>query len=486
MKHITIIGGGMAGLSTAYYLQQTAGESQIPLHYTLIEQDDRLGGKVYTEHVGGTLIEAGPDSYISQKPWATELVHEVGLGDQLIPSRDHLQRVCMVHRGRLVPFPRGFRLAVPTEWKPFLSTPLISVPGKMRMACDWFLPSRKHVDDESLASFLRRRLGEEALQNLAGPMMSGIYSGDPERMSIQATFPMFPEMERKHGSLIRGMLRGRPKTDTQKKATYPSGMFLSLREGMGALPQAIQARLQGRVITGCQVQAIQQENGGYTVHIKDRSRQSIHTDFVVIATPADSAAELLKGLHPDLAHKLSFIRYHSTATVSLAFDRHGTTGLQNGVGPGFMVPDHEQRSITACTYSSCKFEHRTNDDTVLLRAFVGGARNSNLVSLPDNELVHIVRQELNELVGIDQAPRLTRVYRWRNGTPQYDVGHLDRMADIDASSSEQPGLFLTGSSYRGIGVPDVILQGRNTAKRILDHIQHCIEPYSPNPSGSGI
>ena len=465
MKRVVIVGAGMAGLSAAWYLERMAEAAGLAVACTVLEPNPWLGGKVHTDRVDGAVIEAGPDSFIGQKPWATDLIREVGLGEQLIGSRDHLQRVCLVHRRRLVPFPKGFRLAVPTQWRPFVMSPLLSPLGKLRIAGDFLLPARSGDDDESVASFIGRRLGQETLDRIAGPLMAGIYSGDPAHMSIRATFPMLVEMEHRHGSLIRAMLRTLRHSPRAGGGNHPGGMFVSLRDGMGALPERLGVRLRADLRTGCGATSIGRDGGRYVV--STQAGDAIAADAVVLAAPAPAAASLLESLAPAIARRLRAIRHLGTATLSLRYDRAGFTALRDGVGPAFIVPLREQGTVTACTTSSCKFAHRTDPDTVLLRVFVGGPRNGALIDLPDDQLLAAVCEDLRNLLGIEQSPRGVYIHRWPNANPQYDVGHLDRMRELDAALAAFPGLHLAGCAYRGIGVPDIVRQGKEAARQIV-------------------
>ncbi len=466
--HVTIIGGGIAGLATAFYLQKKSYEAGQPVDYTLIESEPRFGGKIVTEQVGDFVIEGGPDSFITQKPWATQLCHDLGIADRLIPTNDHRRNVYVLVNGKLVSFPGGFRLAIPTEFVSFALTPLISPWGKLRMGLDLFIPPRQEKSDESLANFFRRRLGTEAVDKIAGPMMAGIYVADAERLSIQSTFPMFVEMERKYGSLIKAMQASKKRRPASGSNNHkPPAMFTSLRDGMSELVEAIVSRLQGDLRSNCRVTGLRYLSPGWEVSLNQPGSQPLATDAVILAVPANAAAALLKPVDPQLAEMLDQIRYVSTATISLAYRAEEVLPQHNLDGFGFMIPKSENRPILACTWTSTKFNHRVPADGVMLRIFVGGQGREGLVDRPDEELVGLVRSEVADIMGITADPLTSRIFRWPRANPQYDVGHLERVAEMEALAGRRPGLHLVGSAFRGIGIPDCVKSGMNVADQIL-------------------
>ncbi len=472
MPHVTIIGGGIAGLATAFYLQKKSRETGADISYTLIEREPRFGGKIITDYVDDFVIEGGPDSFITQKPWGTQLCRDLGVSDRVIPTNDHRRNVYVLNKGKLTPFPGGFRLAIPTEFVPFALSPLISPWGKLRMGMDLFIPPRKEDGDESLASFFRRRLGSEAVDKIAGPMMGGIYTADAEQLSIQSTFPMFVEMERKYGSLIKAMQAGKkkrpPSHPHQSHNGKPPAMFTSLQNGMSELVETIVGQLEGDLRPGCRVTGIKYLSPGFEILFDQPGRQSLTTDAVVLAVPAFIAAPLLEPLEPKLAEKLRGIRYVSTANISLAYRYTDVLPQHDLNGFGFMIPKSEGRQILACTWTSTKFNYRVPVDGALMRVFVGGAGQEHLVTLPDDELVALARSEIAEIMGVTAAPLTHRVFRWRNGNPQYDVGHLDRVAEMEKLAANIPGLYLTGSAFRGIGIPDCVKSAMATVDQILE------------------
>ncbi|GAB4407724.1 MAG: protoporphyrinogen oxidase [Anaerolineae bacterium] len=464
-RHVVVVGGGIAGLATAYYLQKLATADAVPLQITLVEREAHLGGKIATAIEDGFVVEGGPDSFITQKPWALQLCRELGLSDRLMGTNDAQRAVYVWRRGRLRKMPDGMLLVVPTRFLPFITSDVISWPGKLRMGLDLFIPPRQDDADESLAAFIRRRLGQEALDVLAEPMMAGIHVSDAERLSLLATFPRYRDIERKYGSLTRGMIAARR---ARARATSASGnghgrttVFMTLRGGLQELVSAIEGALTASVITGQGVQAFARMADGYRLTLDDG--RALDADAVVLATPAYVSATLLRPLNAELADRLAAIRYVSTATVSLGFAAADLSHPLNGFG--FVVPRQEPTRLLACTWTSTKFTHRARPGTVLLRAFVGGPRREDLVALDDEALIALVREDLATIMGISATPILARVYRWPRGNPQYDVGHLERVAQIEALCP--PGLYLTGSAYRGVGLPDCIQQAQATAQRVL-------------------
>jgi len=464
--HVVIIGGGIAGLSTAYYLQQQAPGRG--LSYTLLEGASAWGGKIQTRVEAGFVIEGGPDSFITQKPAALRLCRELGLEDQLQGTNDAQRKVYVLHAGRLRSLPDGVMLVIPTKFTPFVFSPLISLPGKLRMGMDLFIPRRNGDGDESLADFIRRRLGREALDKIAEPLMSGIHVSDAERQSIRGTFPRFVELERKYGSLIKGMLAQKALARQHPGPRLP--VFMTLRGGLGQLVQALVARLSGELRLNAQVVRLErlpastsQTRAGYRLYLADG--QSLLADAVVLATPAFTAAELVESFRPELAGRLRAIRHVSTATLSLAFARAGFEHPLDGFG--FVVPRREPCQLMACTWTSTKFEGRAPQDYVLIRAFVGGPHRQELVDLDDATLIALVRDELRRVMGIRKPPAMTWLYRWPQANPQYDVGHLERVDEIERLAASLPGLYLTGSAYRGVGIPDCIEQGKAVAEKIV-------------------
>ena len=470
-KKVVIIGGGITGLSTAYFLQEKSRALNIPLEITLIEAEPRLGGKIVTEQVDGFVIEGGPDSFITQKPWGLALCRKLGISDRLIQTNPVDKAVYILSRGKLVPIPAGFNLMVPSRVTPFLLSPLVSPIGKARMGLDLLIPRKDSVQDESIASFVRRRLGEEALEQFAEPILAGIYAGDAEKLSILATFPQFAQLERENGSLVWGMWMRRWDAVKQPARKSEWSLFVSPREGLSSLVEAIRSRLDGVVFfSGRRVIAVSPKEDFYEVALQG---QTDRADAVVVTTNTGTAAGWAEGWDPTLAKRLREIQYVSTATVSLGFEKKEVAHPLRGFG--FVVPRREGRRIMASTWSSTKFPGRAPADHVLIRTFLGGAHQEGLVEQDDAALISIVRQELQSILGIRAAPVVAKVFRWVKANPQYHVGHLDRVTEIEKQTAQHRGLFLAGAAYRGVGIPDCIHQGMEVAEKIV----HLFSPAPP-------
>lgn len=461
--HIAIIGGGIAGLSTAYYLQKQAQAANFPLRITLVESSDHLGGKIRTERHQGFIIEGGPDSFITQKPVVLELVQELGLSEALIPTNEENKGVFIYQNDRLIPLPDGVMLIVPTRILPFALSPLFTWPGKIRMGLDLVIPPRRDDEDETLADFIRRRLGNEALDRLAEPMMAGIYNAEAEHQSIMATFPRFRSIEKKYGSLIKGMIAARRHhpAPTQNNGASPSTLFMSLRGGVSQLVEALVAALNADIRLNTRVQRIEPGTHGYRLILGPQ--EHICAEQVILATPAYAAADMLQSMRPELAASLRRIRYVNTGTISLAYRRRDIAHSLKGFG--LVIPRSTGRNINAVTWTSSKWSYRAPSDAVLLRVFFGGSRHPEIFALPDDQLRDVVRADLRIMMGIEAEPLLSHIFRWPLASPQYDVGHLDRVAALAAACPS--GIHLTGSAYGGVGLPDCIAQGEATAHQTM-------------------
>lgn len=470
MPHVTIIGGGITGLATAFYLQKKSREAGKPVDYTLIERNPRFGGKIVTETADEFVIEGGPDSFITMKPWGMQLCRDLGLEADIIPTNDDQRNVFVLKKGKLVSFPGGYRLTVPTEFIPFALSPLISPLGKLRMGMDLLIPPRKETGDESLGSFIRRRLGAEALDRIAEPIMAGIYSARGDILSMESTFPQFLEMEHKHGSLIKAMRQAKKQTPP-RNGPAPA-MFTSLRGGMDELVEALVHQLKGELCSAHQVTGLQQRSPGFEVRLDPANPQPVMTDAVVLTTPAYITAPLIESLAPELAALLRQIRYVSTANISLGYRWSEVKDQHSFDGFGFVIPKSENRQITACTWSSTKFDHRAPGDDILVRAFVGGEGKEHLVNLADEELIRLVRDELASIMGVSAQPTVAKVFRWPKASPQYEVGHLERVTQMEALAGKIPGLYLSGSAFRGVGIPDCIKSALTTVDQLIAYFDN--------------
>ena len=454
INRIVVVGGGISGLAAAHRLIEL-GQTNV----TLVEASPRLGGTIQTQYRDGFLIERGPDSFISEKPEALALAKRLGIESRLIQTNEKYRRSFIVRGGRLRAVPEGFQLLAPSRMWPFLTSDIFSVAGKMRMAADLFMPrkSTNGTQDESLASFVRRRLGQEALERMAQPMVGGIYTADPETLSLRATLPRFLDMERKHRSLILAMLR---QSHVQKSGTSGPrySLFLSFDRGMQVLVDAL-AQVNADIRLNTRVEGLRLNNQTWTV--TTNTGEQFEAEAVCLAVPAYIAASLLEG---GLAAKLRRIKYASTATLNFVYERSAISHPLDGFG--FVVPFIEKRSLLACTFSSVKFSGRAPGNHVLLRAFAGGALQPEIFALDESEMAARIEADLRELLGITGKPLFTEVAKWERSMPQYEVGHLDRVNEIENEARKIPGLALAGNSYSGAGIPDCIRSGQAAAESL--------------------
>ena len=461
MTRVAIIGGGISGLAAAWELEKQRG-SGAELEYALFESSPRFGGVLLTEQVEGCVIEAGPDSFLTEKPWANDLCREVGLDDQLIGSNDGARKTYILVNGKLVPLPDGLMFMVPTNLAATLMSPLFSASTKLRITKEWFHPPQGVNTDETVVSFVERHYGSEMVERLADPLLAGVYGGEASQLSVRAVLPRFTAMEAEHGSLGRAMLAARKKANAA-----PRPLFTSLRQGMQQMADAIVSRLPASSLhSDTPVQCLQRQSGGWVV---SAGMASNLFDAVIIATPAHAAASLLQMASSELANELRDISYTSSITINLGYERSVRASLPAGFG--FLVPRSEGKRLLATTFVHNKFPHRTGDDRALLRCFLGGARNEEILGAPDEEILRIVREELRQILGLTAEPQFTRIYRWKSTMAQYRVGHLERLERIEGLLQGLPGVALAGNAYRGIGVPDCIRSGREAALKCLRSAQ---------------
>jgi len=462
MTRIAIIGGGITGLSAAFALEEhrRAGAAE----YTLYESSPRLGGVLRTEHIHGCLIEAGPDSFISEKPWAAELCRMLDIGDQLIGSNDADRKTYIFVRGRLIPMPDGLMFMVPTKILPTGLSPLFSWSTKLRMAIELFHPPHVGTADESVASMVERHYGAEMVDRLADPLLSGVYGGEAANLSVRAVLARFAEMERTHGSLGRAMLAARKRMRERANQSAPAPpLFTSLKNGMEQLVTILVPRLnQSSLLTNTPVQSIERENEGWRVSAAGKSG---HFDAVIVALPTHAAAKILARAGPELSAELAAIEYSSSITVGLGYDRDVRESLPPGFG--FLVPRSENKRLLAATFVHNKFPHRAPADRALLRCFFAAKNAEDVWHLSDDAIIAVVRNELLQIIGLRARPLFARVYKWKSAMAQYGVGHLERLERIERLRQQLPGLALAGNGYRGIGVPDCIRTGQEAAKQVV-------------------
>jgi oxygen-dependent protoporphyrinogen oxidase len=464
------VGGGIAGLTAAYFAMEKAKKVGESISLKLLDEKDRLGGCILTEKVEGFTIEGGPDCFLSEKPWAFALCEKLGLGDRILNTNEN-RRVFILSDGKLHELPEGFMLMVPTSFLPFIKSSLISWPGKIRMAMDLFIPKKESDEEESLAEFVRRRLGEEALEKIAEPLVAGIHAGTPETMGLKSTFPRFLQIEEEYGSLIRGMLaRRKVALQWQKKAGPKRTMFLTLKDGLGEWIECLKEKI-GEERIGLKKKVVRlrrTEKGDYHIRLSDGA--SLETDSVILATPSFTTAKIVEEVDAKLSEILLTIPYVSSATVSLAYRRSQVHHPLDAFG--FIIPRTEKRKIMASTWTSVKFNYRAPEDYVLLRVFVGGANNEELVSLDDEKMLRMIQEELKDIIEVEGDPILKRIYRWEKSMPQYLVSHLEKVARMEERTNLQPGLFLTGCAYKGIGISDSVHDAEIIAEKAVEYLKN--------------
>jgi protoporphyrinogen/coproporphyrinogen III oxidase len=460
---VAVIGGGITGLAAAHRATELARERGIELELKVIEARARLGGTIVTERVDGFVVEAGPDSFLSEKPWALALCRRLGMESKLIRTDDRFRKVFVWFRGRLHPLPDGFQLLAPTSLWPFATSSLFSWPGKLRMAIDLLLP-RGGGDDESLGSFVRRRLGREALERVAQPLVAGIYTADPDELSLAATMPRFLETERRDRSVILGLrraLRAAPQPGTSGARW---SLFVTPADGMEALVHAVAARLpDSSVVLRQRVASLTRTTERWQLTTTEGTR--FDADRVIVAGESHGAARLLRYVDPTLATLLGEIEYAGAVTVSLGYRRDDVPHPLDGFG--FVVPRTEGRSILAGTFSSVKYPGRAPEGHALLRCFLGGALDAGVLGEDDAQLVSRARTELRTALGISAEPVLIRVARWPASMPQYRVGHLGRVETLERRLRALPGVHLAGGAYRGVGIADCVRSGEAAAENAV-------------------
>ncbi|ADU29744.1 protoporphyrinogen oxidase [Evansella cellulosilytica] len=468
-KRIAIIGGGITGLSAAYYLQKELSKSNSDAEFVLYEAADELGGKIKTSYRDGFISELGPDSFLARKKSMAELAKEVGLENDLVHNSSGKSYI--LHNDTLYPMPGGAIMGIPTQWGPFLKTRLFSPAGKARAAGDLFLPKvMKNGEDVSLGSFFRKRLGNEVVDKLIEPLLSGIYAGNIDKLSLQATFPHFEQIEKKYGSMILGMKssiakqqEGKPKN---RGKTKPKGMFLSFKGGLQSFVRAIEEQLDKSVVKkNAKLLQIKKVDNRYRLLFED-GRDDV-VDYMLITTPHHITYQLLKDY--SAVSYLGKMPATSVATVVLAFPK---SAIKKDIdGSGFVVSKKSNYSITACTWTHKKWEHSTPEGYAQLRGYVGREGNEDIVFRSDEEIIHAVMKDLSAIMDIEGEPKFSTVTRWKEAMPQYEVGHRNNLNDVYVSMKKQlPGVYLTGGSFEGIGMPDCIDQGKKGVSNLLSEL----------------
>jgi len=474
-ERIVVLGAGLSGLTAAHRLFQRANETGLDLEVVVLEARRRVGGAIWTDREDGFILEGGADSFISNKPEALALCRELGLEDRLIHTDERFRRSFVVKHGRPLPVPEGFVLMAPRKLGPLLSSPILSWRGKLRMLMDLVLPRRLDGADESLAGFVQRRLGQEALERLVQPLVAGIYTADPRELSLEATLPQFARLEREHGGLIRGALKeakvGRTTERDSSGARY--GLFVSLDDGMAVLPRTLADTLPPETIRlNAPARRVCRPTGESRWWVELLDGHRIDASAVVLAVEAHAAARLIGGHDPSLALELRSIPYASSAIVQLGYHREQVGHPLDGFG--MVVPSIEGRRILAVSFTSVKFPNRAPEGTVLFRVFLGGALQPEMNDLDDEALIDVAHREVAELLRVRGAPLLSRVARHDRAMPQYTLGHLDRSKAIRAQADRHPGLVLAGNAFEGVGIPDCVRSGQAAADRALEALQDAL------------
>ncbi|WP_026566078.1 protoporphyrinogen oxidase [Bacillus sp. UNC41MFS5] len=465
-QKIIIIGGGIAGLTSAFYLQKAIQEENLPIEFKLIEASHRLGGKMQTVIRDGFTIERGPDSFLARKLSISRLAKEVGMEDQLVHNSTGKSYVLV--NEKLHSMPGGSIMGIPTEVGPFLTTGLFSIPGKLRAAADFILPKSESGKDQSLGEFFRRRLGDEVVENLIEPLLSGIYAGDIDQLSLMSTFPQFYEVEQKYRSLIMGMKKStpsQPKSPVSKEKA--KGAFLTFKTGLQSFAEAIEAKIDSKtILKGHRVDKITKDGNKYDVYLNNG--ETLVADSIIAATPHKITQSMFADYH--FFDPFKAVPSTSVATVALAFPEEA---VRNDIdGTGFVVARNSDYSITACTWTHKKWDHSTPKGKVLLRCYVGRAGEETIVDLSDDRIIKIVLDDLKKTMDITMNPDFSIVSRWKNSMPQYTVGHKQRLTDIlKHMNAELPGVFLAGASYGGVGLPDCIDQGEAAVQNVLNYLK---------------
>ena len=467
---VVVLGGGVTGLTACYRLLEASEKQNLSLKVHLIEASPRLGGVIDTQFSNGVMMEKGPDCFLTSKPEGVELCEELGLGDQLIGTNERYRRSYVLRGGELLSVPEGYYLLAPYRVGPFMTTSIFSPLGKLRMAMDVLLPRKKGDADESLADFVRRRFGREALERMAQPMVAGIYSADPEKLSLQATMPQFHEIEREHRSLILGLRKKMQRRDSGEgvSASGPRyGLFVSFERGMGVLADALAEKISGAMVrTGCRAESLERFERGWRVRLEDGER--VEADAVCVTLPPRASGRLLEKTAPDISGELMSIPSGSLATLNLVYRAEQVANPLHAMG--FVVPAIENKTLLACSFSSTKFAGRAPEGKALIRAFAGGEAASR-AGFTDEELARRLIDELRPILGISGEPEASVFYRYEESLPHYLVGHLEKVRRIESEQSATPGLVLAGNAYRGVGIPDCVKSANEAADKILDDLR---------------
>lgn len=463
---IVVIGSGIAGLAAAYRLTRPEFCQGLNPQVLLLERSSRAGGSISTYELEDYTLELGPDMFQTEKPEALNLCLELGMEGEIVPTNDACRRTFIGFENQLHALPEGFQMLAPTQMGPFFNSSLLTMGGKMRMAMDFFIAQKNSDEDESLAQFVRRRFGQEALERIAQPMLSGVYTADPELLSLKATMPRFIEMEQKYNSVIRGLMNEKkPENNGDSGCRYSS--FVSLKRGLGSLVERLVASLPADCLHyQCPVVAIEKGTRGKRFDVVVASGTVVPTDVVIIASPAHAAAEMLGALSSETANMLRRIQYASCAILNLIYNRSDIPHPLDGFG--FVVPAIEKKTVLACSFASVKFPGRCPEEKAVLRVFVGGALQPDVFELSDEQIECLMWEDLNVYLGLKSVPLLSLITRYSRAMPQYHIGHMELVENIRASLTQFESLLLAGNAYEGVGIPDCIRTGQKAAEQAIE------------------
>lgn len=464
-----IVGGGISGLSSAVHLIELSQKKNSPIELLLLESSPKLGGVISSLKTDDCLLETGPDAIFTEKPHGIDFCKKIGLENELIGTNPNCRSSFIAMNNKLFPVPEGFYLLAPAKIFPLITTSIFTWRGKLRALCELFIPAKKDVQDESLASFVRRRLGKEVLERMAQPMVAGIYSADPEELSLQATFPRFLEWEKMYGSVIRGLWSVRKKSNRASTRGPRYELFVSFKQGMQSLIDKITTAIpKESVRLGAKVKEIVSDSGAEQRYKIRGENFAISADAVCLATPAYQSAKMVKLLDKNLSLELEKISYASGITVNLIYKKEDIAFSLNGFG--FVVPAIEKKTISGCTFGSVKFLGRAPKDKVILRAFIGGKQCENMTRSEDKEIESLIKKDLKEILGLEAEPYFSQVHRHPYSLPQYCVGHLEIVKKIEEHLQHFPGLAFAGNGYYGTGIPDCIHSSELAAEKLLNSL----------------
>ncbi|NIX14715.1 MAG: protoporphyrinogen oxidase [Candidatus Dadabacteria bacterium] len=462
---IIVIGGGITGLAATHRLIELSKENDLNIKIELIESSPRVGGNISTLKKDDLLIEEGPDSFITSKPYALNVCKRLDLEKELISTRDSNRRTLIYLNKSLIELPEGFILLSPTRILPFITSPVLSLKGKLRALMELVIPKNSGIEDESLESFVTRRFGKEMFENIAQPLIGGIYTSDPYKLSIKSAMPNIHNLEHKYGSIIKGLIN---LYGGQKESGARYSQFVTLKDGMRQLVESMTSKIpKTQINTSQKVKQILKPRKKWKVETENGDKFS--ADGVILATPSYISANILSSYDPSLSSELSKIEFASSAIVILVYKKKDIKNKIDGFG--FVVPAKENLNVIACSFSSEKFPSRAPNDTVLLRCFVGGALNESFLKNDDKEIIDTVKEELKTILHINSEPQLAHLKRYPNSMPQYNVGHSEILSNLEKLKSNHPSLQLAGNSYEGVGIPDCIRSGEIAAENIIKQLK---------------